>query len=73
MLGAAVGTGLMAKYAMIYFPLCAALAALLLPSARIAWRDAAIVTSRARCFSSNVSRARAPIALISARRSTEPG
>lgn len=41
-LGAAVGTGLMAKYAMIYFPLSAALAALLLPGARIAWRDAAI-------------------------------
>ena len=40
-LGAAVGTGLMAKYAMIYFPLSAALAALLLPAARIAWRDAA--------------------------------
>ena len=39
-LGAAVGTGLMAKYAMIYFPLSAALAALLLPAARIAWRDA---------------------------------
>jgi hypothetical protein len=42
LLGAAVGTGLMAKYAMIYFPLSAALAALLLPSARIAWRDAAL-------------------------------
>jgi 4-amino-4-deoxy-L-arabinose transferase-like glycosyltransferase len=39
-LGAAVGLGLMAKYAMIYFPLSAALAALLVPSARIAWRDA---------------------------------
>ncbi len=41
-LGAAVGTGLMAKYAMIYFPLAAALAALLLPAARIARRDAAV-------------------------------
>jgi 4-amino-4-deoxy-L-arabinose transferase-like glycosyltransferase len=41
-LGAAVGTGLLAKYAMIYFPLSAVLAALLLPSARIAWRDAAV-------------------------------
>ena len=41
-LGAAVGTGLMAKYATIYFPLSAALAALLLPSARIAWRDAVV-------------------------------
>ncbi|HRO10792.1 glycosyltransferase family 39 protein [Amaricoccus sp.] len=42
LLGAAVGAGLMAKYAMVYFPLSAALAALLVPSARIAWRDAAL-------------------------------
>ncbi len=41
-LGAAVGTGLLAKYAMIYFPLAAVLAAALLPTARIAWRDAAL-------------------------------
>ncbi len=32
----------MAKYAMIYFPLTAVLAALVLPSARIAWRDALV-------------------------------
>ena len=38
-LGAAVGVGMLAKYAMIYFPLCAALAALILPRARIGWRD----------------------------------
>jgi 4-amino-4-deoxy-L-arabinose transferase-like glycosyltransferase len=42
LLGAAVGLGLMAKYAMIYFPVSAVLAALLLPSARIAWRDALV-------------------------------
>lgn len=41
-LGLAVGTGLLAKYAMIYFPLCAVLAAVLVPPARIAWRDAAV-------------------------------
>ena len=41
-LGAAVGAGLMAKYAMIYFPISAALAALALPNARIAWRDAGV-------------------------------
>lgn len=41
-LGAAIGTGLLAKYAMIYFPISAALAALLLPSARISWRDAGL-------------------------------
>lgn len=41
-LGAAVGLGLMSKYAMIYFPLSAALAALVLPRARIGWRDAVI-------------------------------
>ena len=41
-LGAAVGVGLLAKYAMIYFPLAAALAALVLPTARIAWRDAGV-------------------------------
>jgi 4-amino-4-deoxy-L-arabinose transferase-like glycosyltransferase len=41
-LGAAVGTGLLAKYAMIYFVISAALTALLLPSARISRRDAGI-------------------------------
>lgn len=41
-LGAAVGAGLLAKYAMVYFPLCAVLAAALLPSARLAWRDAVV-------------------------------
>ncbi len=41
-LGAALGLGFLSKYALIYFPLCLALAALLLPSARIAWRDAAL-------------------------------
>ena len=44
-LGAAVGVGLLAKYAMIYFPLAAALAALVVPSARIAWRDAAVAAA----------------------------
>ena len=41
-LGLAVGTGLLAKYAMVYFPLCAVLAAAFVPGARIAWRDAAL-------------------------------
>lgn len=41
-LGAAIGVGMLAKYAMIYFPISAALAAILLPSARIAWRDVLI-------------------------------
>ena len=44
-LGGAVGVGLLAKYAMIYFPLSACLAALLLPTARIGWRDAAIAAA----------------------------
>lgn len=42
LLGVAVGAGLLAKYAMIYFPLSAALAALVAPMARIGWRGAAI-------------------------------
>jgi 4-amino-4-deoxy-L-arabinose transferase-like glycosyltransferase len=46
-LGAAVGVGLLAKYAMIYFPLSAVAAAALLPAARIAWRDAAIAAALA--------------------------
>ncbi len=41
-LGAAVGVGLLAKYAMAFFPLCAGLAALMLPRARIGWRDAGV-------------------------------
>ncbi|WP_424933934.1 ArnT family glycosyltransferase [Amaricoccus macauensis] len=41
-MGAAIGLGLMSKYAMIYFPVSAALCAFLLPSARISWRDAGI-------------------------------
>ena len=44
-LGAAVGTGLLAKYAMVYFPLVAVLAAATLPRARIAWRDAAVAAA----------------------------
>jgi 4-amino-4-deoxy-L-arabinose transferase-like glycosyltransferase len=44
-LGAAVGTGLLAKYAMVYFPLCAVLAAALVPSARVAWRDALVAAA----------------------------
>jgi 4-amino-4-deoxy-L-arabinose transferase-like glycosyltransferase len=41
-LGAAVGVGLLAKYAMIYFPLVALFAALLAPLARIGLRDALV-------------------------------
>lgn len=44
-LGLAVGTGLLAKYAMVFFPACALLAAGPLPSARIAWRDAALAAA----------------------------
>jgi lipid A galacturonosyltransferase RgtD len=44
-LGLAVGTGLLAKYAMVYFPLCAVVAAALVPGARIAWRDALVATA----------------------------
>jgi 4-amino-4-deoxy-L-arabinose transferase-like glycosyltransferase len=40
LLGAAVGVGLLAKYAMIYFPISAVIAAALLPWARLRWRDA---------------------------------
>ncbi len=46
-LGLAVGLGLLSKYAMVYFVLCAALAALLLPRARIGWRDAGIAAALA--------------------------
>lgn len=41
-LGLAVGTGLLAKYAMVYFPVSAAVAAAVLPSARVSWRDAGL-------------------------------
>ncbi len=41
-LGAAVGAGFMAKYVMLLFPFCAVIAAVLVPRARIAWRDAVI-------------------------------
>lgn len=41
-LGAAVGVGMLSKYAMIYFPISAILAALVMPQARIARRDAVI-------------------------------
>jgi len=46
-LGGAVGVGLLAKYAMIYFPLTAGLAALLVPWARIGWRDAGVAAALA--------------------------
>lgn len=42
LLGLCLGLGMMAKYAAIYFLLGAGLGALLLPPARIAWRDAAV-------------------------------
>lgn len=41
-LGAAVGVGMLAKYAMIYFAVSAVIAAVVTPRARISWRDAAI-------------------------------
>jgi len=41
-LGGALGLGLLAKYAMIYFLLGAGLAAAFIPSARISWRDAGL-------------------------------
>ncbi len=41
-MGTAIGAGLMSKYAMIYFPISAIVAAIALPGARIAWRDVAI-------------------------------
>lgn len=41
-LGAATGLGALSKYAMFYFPVMAGLAALLLPGARISWRDAGV-------------------------------
>lgn len=44
-LGVAVGLGLLSKYAMVYFPLGAGLAAAVLPRARIAWRDAGVAAA----------------------------
>lgn len=44
-LGLAVGIGLLAKYAMVYFGLCAVLVALLVPDRRIAWRDALVAAA----------------------------
>ena len=41
-LGMAAGLGTLGKYAALYLPLLLALAALVVPSARIAWRDATI-------------------------------
>ena len=41
-LGMATGLGLMSKYAAVYLPLTAVLAAVVLPRARISWRDAGI-------------------------------
>lgn len=38
-LGICTGLGFLSKYAMLYFPVMASLAALLVPQARIAWRD----------------------------------
>ncbi|MEM9320676.1 MAG: glycosyltransferase family 39 protein [Pseudomonadota bacterium] len=42
LLGLCLGLGFLAKYAAIYFGLCATLAALTIPQARIAWRDLAL-------------------------------
>ena len=44
-LGLAVGAGLLAKYAMIYFPLCAGLAALLVQERRIFLRDGLVAAA----------------------------
>ncbi|NRB00728.1 MAG: glycosyltransferase family 39 protein [Rhodobacteraceae bacterium] len=44
-LGVFTGLGMLSKYAMTYLPLTIALAALLLPMARIAWRDAFIAVA----------------------------
>ena len=41
-LGAAAGLGMLGKYAALFLPLLLALAAAVLPSARIAWRDAGV-------------------------------
>ncbi len=44
-MGGAIGVGLLSKYAMIYFPISAGIAALVLPSARIAPRDALVAAA----------------------------
>ncbi len=41
-LGAAIGLGLMSKYAMIYFPVLAGAVVLLVPGWRISWRETAV-------------------------------
>jgi len=41
-LGVCLGLGMMAKYAALYFAVCAGIAAVLVPQARIAWRDVGI-------------------------------
>lgn len=46
-LGAATGFGMLGKYAAVYLPLLLALAALAVPKARIAWRDAVIAAATA--------------------------
>ncbi|MEM6386332.1 MAG: glycosyltransferase family 39 protein [Pseudomonadota bacterium] len=40
--GVALGLGFLSKYAVIYFPISLVTAALLIPAARIAWRDAGV-------------------------------
>jgi lipid A galacturonosyltransferase RgtD len=47
LLGAAVGVGLLAKYAMIYFPLCTLIVTLATPGMRIGWRDALVASAMA--------------------------
>lgn len=48
-LGIAIGCGTLSKYAMLYFPLTAAVAALALPRARLTLRDAAVAAVSAVC------------------------
>lgn len=55
LLGLAVGFGMLSKYAMLYFVLCAALSAIILPKARIGWRDASIAGALAlACLAPNL-------------------
>lgn len=44
-LGLCLGLGMLAKYAAIYFVICAGLAAAILPAMRIAWRDLALAAA----------------------------
>ncbi|MDF0602446.1 glycosyltransferase family 39 protein [Psychromarinibacter sp. C21-152] len=54
-LGLCLGLGMLSKYAAIYFVICAGLAAVAVPRARIAWRDAAIAAAvAALVFAPNV-------------------